>query len=165
MSTERKRLRLRAAVFVCCSAVLVGVDQMTKSLAQTYLSATASRPLIPGFVSLRLLYNPGATLGMGSSMTWLVALVELAACVAFLVLAARTASWWWTFAFAFAFSGALGNLIDRIVYAHGFLNGAVVDFLDYGWSIGNIADVELTVAAVLIVVGMLFSMPFSSKER
>ena len=98
-------------------------------------------------------------------LTWLVALVELAACVAFLVLAARTASWWWTFAFAFAFSGALGNLIDRIVYAHGFLNGAVVDFLDYGWSIGNIADVELTVAAVLIVVGMLFSMPFSSKER
>ena len=106
---------------------------MTKFLAQAYLSETASRPLIPGFVSLRLLYNPGATLGMGSSMTWLVALVELAACVAFLVLAARTASWWWTFAFAFAFSGALGNLIDRIVYAHGFLNGAVVDFLDYGW--------------------------------
>ncbi|MEE1324064.1 MAG: signal peptidase II [Bifidobacteriaceae bacterium] len=163
MSTKRKQLRLRAAVFVCCSAVLVGVDQITKFLAQTHLSATTSKPLIPGFVSLRLLYNPGATLGMGSTVPWLVALVELSVCVAFMVLAALTTSWWWTFAFAFAFSGALGNLIDRIVYAHGFLNGVVVDFLNYGWSVGNVADVELTVAAVLIVLGVLFSMPFFVK--
>ena len=44
--------------------------------------------------------------------------------------------------------GALGNLIDRVMYADGFLDGKVVDFLNYGWSVGNVADIYLVVAGV-----------------
>lgn len=45
----------------------------------------------------------------------------------------RTVSMKWSVAISFAFAGALGNLIDRVMYADGFLNGKVVDFLNYGW--------------------------------
>ena len=71
----------------------------------------------------------------------------------------------WTVLFAFAFAGAFGNLIDRVIYAEGFLNGKVVDFIDYGWSVGNVADIFLTVAGVAIVAMILVNVPFSDEAQ
>ena len=76
----------------------------------------------------------------------------------------RTISMKWTVVFALAFAGALGNLIDRVAYAEGFLNGKVVDFLNYGWSVGNVADIFLMVAGVAAVVLLFVGEPFSQKE-
>ncbi len=70
----------------------------------------------------------------------------------------------WTVVFALAFAGALGNLIDRVMYAEGFLNGKVVDFLNYGWSVGNVADIFLMVAGVAAVVLLFVGEPFSQKD-
>ena len=58
------------------------------------------------------------------------------------------------------FGGAAGNVIDRIAYADGFLNGKVVDFIDYGWSVGNVSDIFLCVACVYAVVLVLLDVPF-----
>ncbi len=70
----------------------------------------------------------------------------------------------WTLVFSLAFAGALGNLIDRVAYADGFLNGKVVDFLNYGWSVGNVADIFLMVAGITAVLFLLLGEPFSQKE-
>ena len=64
---------------------------------------------------------------------------------------------------AFA-SGAFGNLIDRVIYAEGFANGKVVDFLNYGWSIGNVADIFLMLAGVAAVLLLFLGEPFSQKD-
>lgn len=160
-----KQSRTHLIVSTCLIFGLLFLDQSTKFLALTYLSNGNVIPLIPHFLSLRLLFNPGATLGFGSSETPLVALIEFLACVIFLILDTRTKTILWTIAFNFAFAGSLGNLIDRIIYARSFLNGSVVDFLDYGWSIGNIADIELTVAAVLIIYCIVFSIPLKNKDH
>jgi len=49
--------------------------------------------------------------------------------------------------------GALGNLIDRLFRAPGFLKGAVVDFVHVGsFPTFNVADSAITVGALLIVV-------------
>ena len=69
----------------------------------------------------------------------------------------------WSVAISFAFAGALGNLIDRVMYADGFLDGKVVDFLNYGWSVGNVADIYLVVAGVVLVILILMGEPFSHK--
>ena len=58
----------------------------------------------------------------------------------------------------------MGNLIDRVMYAEGFLNGKVVDFLNYGWSVGNVADIFLMVAGVAAVVLLFVGEPFSQKD-
>ena len=84
--------------------------------------------------------------------------------LALAVLAIRTISMKWTVVFALAFAGALGNLIDRVMYAEGFLNGKVVDFLNYGWSVGNVADIFLMVAGVAAVVLLFVGEPFSQKD-
>jgi len=158
MMNQQGRLRTRVAVFACVSAVALIADQLTKAWAMAALSDGQSIRVIPGLLSLTLVRNPGASLGMGSGATWVMA------CVALVVLGIRTISTKWTVALSFAFAGALGNLIDRVMYADSFLNGKVVDFLNYGWSVGNVADVYLVVAAVVLVVLILIGEPFSQKE-
>ena len=153
MKDIQGRLRVRVAVFACVAAVALGIDQLTKMWAQQALGDGRTVPLIPGLLSLTLVHNPGASLGLGSGSTWLISLLAVVACVVMAVLAARTISMRWTVMFAFAFAGAFGNLIDRVAYADGFLNGKVVDFLNYGWSVG-----------IGVVVLIVLDVPFSRKD-
>ena len=162
MKDIQGRLRVRVAVFACVAAVALGIDQLTKMWAQQALGDGRTVPLIPGLLSLTLVHNPGASLGLGSGSTWLISLLAVVACVVMAVLAARTISMRWTVMFAFAFAGAFGNLIDRVAYADGFLNGKVVDFLNYGWSVGNVADIYLVMAGIGVVV--LIVLLFYLKE-
>ena len=160
-----RRLRGRVAVFVALAAVAIALDQLTKALALVWLG-NGVRVALPGPLrGLRLVRNPGASLGLGSGSTWIISLIALAACLLIIVLALRTTSMVWTLVLSLAFSGAAGNLIDRVAYASGFLDGAVVDFLDYGWSVGNVADVYLTLAGVAVVVLIVCNVRFSDGDK
>ena len=160
MTNDQRRLRTRVAVFACIAVVALVLDQISKAWAQSALADGQTVRVIPGMLSFTLVHNPGASLGMGSNMTWLISLLAIVACVALVVLEIRTISMKWTVVFA----GALGNLIDRVMYAEGFLNGKVVDFLNYGWSVGNVADIFLMVAGVAAVVLLFVGEPFSQKD-
>ena len=163
--TQKGRLRGRVAVFVALAAVAIALDQVTKALALARLG-NGVRVVLPGPLrGLRLVRNPGASLGLGSGSTWVISLIALAACVLIIVLALRTTSMVWILVLSLAFSGAAGNLIDRVAYAPGFLDGAVVDFLDYGWSVGNVADVYLTLAGVAVVVLIVCNVRFSDRYQ
>ena len=157
--TSTKQPRHYTAVFVVLLVVLYGIDQWTKWLALQLLSDGSVHTIIPGVLSLRLIGNPGASLGLGSSVTGLLAVLALVAGVVLSVLAVRTTSLWWMLSFAGAAAGAFGNFTDRVRYASGFLDGHVVDFLDYGWSIGNVADIWLALAAVGIVILTIRAVP------
>ena len=162
---HKRRLRGRVAVFVALAAVAIALDQVTKALALARLG-NGVRVALPGPLrGLRLVRNPGASLGLGSGSTWVISLIAMAACLLIIVLALRTTSMLWTLVLSLAFSGAAGNLIDRVAYASGFLDGAVVDFLDYGWSVGNVADVYLTLAGVAVVVLIVCNVRFSDRDK
>ena len=56
-------------------------------------------------------------------------------------------------AFAFILGGAIGNLIDRVLY------GYVIDFLDfyyktYHWPAFNVADSSIFIGAALLIIDM-----------
>ena len=144
MTNQQGRLRTRVAVFACVAAAALIVDQLTKAWAMAALSNGQTIRVIPGLLSFTLVRNPGASLGMGSGATWVISLLAVVACVALAVAGVRTVSMKWSVAISFAFAGALGNLIDRVMYADGFLDGKVVDFLNYGWSVGNVADTRIS---------------------
>lgn len=156
-----RRPRLCVAVFVCVAAVALLLDQITKLWALSALGDGRSYRVIDGVLSFTLVRNPGASLGLGSGFTWVISVLAMAACVVIVVLGLRTTSKAWAAALGCAFAGALGNLVDRVSYADGFLNGKVVDFINYGWSVGNVADIFLTIAGVGIVVMILLNVPFA----
>ncbi|NMM93989.1 signal peptidase II [Bifidobacterium oedipodis] len=164
MMNQQGRLRTRVAVFACVAAAALIIDQLTKAWAMAALSNGQTIRVIPGLLSFTLVRNPGASLGLGSGATWVISLLAIVACVVLAVLGVRTISTKWTVALAFAFAGAFGNLIDRVMYADGFLNGKVIDFLNYGWSVGNVADIYLVVAGVVIVVLIATSEPLTRKD-
>lgn len=164
MTNQQGRLRIHAAVFACVAAVALMIDQFTKFWALAALSNGQTIRVIPGLLSLTLVRNPGASLGMGSGATWVISLLAIAACCALIYYGLRAISLQWTVALSFAFAGAFGNLIDRVMYADGFLNGKVVDFLNYGWSVGNVADIYLVVAGVVIVILILRNVPFTHND-
>lgn len=154
------RLRIRAAVFVCVAAAALALDRVTKLWALSALADGRTVVVIPHLLSFTLLHNPGASLGVGSSTTWLISVLAIVASVALIIAMCRTSSLRWTLMLALAFAGACGNLVDRISYANGLLNGRVVDFLNYGWSIGNVADIWLVIAGAAMIGLILVGEPF-----
>ncbi|WP_455676655.1 signal peptidase II [Pseudoscardovia suis] len=152
-------------MFIAVIAVCVILDRVSKLAALRYLADGRRVSVLGNVLGLKLLFNPGASLGMGSGATPAIALLACAACILLCVAAWRTESMAWTVALALCCAGALGNLIDRVYYATGVLNGKVVDFIDYGWSIGNVADVELFVAAVVVVVLVLADVPYAARRK
>jgi len=52
--------------------------------------------------------------------------------------------------------GAVGNLLDRAFRGNGFLDGAVIDFIDFQWvPIFNVADIGVDVGAGIFVIWSL----------
>lgn len=141
-------------LFLAVVALAWVVDQVTKVLAVEHL---ADRPdpirVVPDVLELTFLRNPGAAFGMGASMTVLLSVVSVAVCVVVVRMASRLRDRVWSVALVLLLAGALGNLTDRLFREPGPFRGHVVDFIDYGGLfVGNVADVYLTVAALLVVV-------------
>ncbi len=151
-SAETRPGRSTIGLFVVVVVVVLVIDQVTKVLAVDRLVGREPIEVVPGFLSLTFLRNPGAAFGLGTSMTVLLSLVAVVVCVVVARMAPRLRDRGWTIALGLLLAGALGNLSDRLFREPGFLRGHVVDFIDYnGWFVGNVADIALTVAAVLVV--------------
>lgn len=161
----RDGLMRRALWVTLLAVVLLAADRVTKDVAERTLAPGRRIPVLGDALGLRILHNPGASLGLGAGHTWVISLASAAACVALAYGALRVASRLWAGAFTFAFAGALGNLIDRVANATGFLDGTVTDFIDYGWSVGNVADIWLVGAACAVIVLIVADVPMDGGRR
>ena len=117
----------------------------------------AAAPVLP-FFNLVMVWNPGISYGLfpASSIAGTAALVVVD------IVAVVGLTWWlWgstsralTAGFGLIIGGALGNLIDRLIY------GKVADFFHfygfgYDWYVFNIADLAITLGAVAILYDVL----------
>jgi signal peptidase II len=155
-TTTSRPLAMRVPVVLGVAALVVAIDQVTKFWAVSALAGRAPVSVLGEFLRLRLLYNPGAAFSIGTGSTWIFTIVTAVAVVVLLRFATRPASSVQGVALALLLGGAVTHLLDRLFRAPGFARGHVVDFLDYnGWFVGNVADIALTVGAVLLVVSGL----------
>jgi len=151
VSAARRR-RLVTWTFVLAALVLL-VDQLTKWWAESALVLGGEpKPLVGELLQLRLIYNPGAALSIATGMTWVLTVVVVIVVVVIVRAIRRIGSTGWAVALGLLLGGALGNLGDRFFREPGFARGHVVDFIDYGVFIGNVADIAIVAAAVLIVI-------------
>ena len=117
----------------------------------------AARPVLP-FFNLVMVWNPGISYGLFPASS----LAGTAVLVAVDIAAVAGLTWWlWgstsralTAGFGLIIGGALGNLIDRLVY------GKVADFFHfygfgYDWYVFNIADLAITLGAIAIIYDVL----------
>jgi len=145
------------SMLISLIATAVVVDQLTKAAALSLLSQGTAVPVLPSF-NLTLGFNTGASFGMmGGFMAGkplLMAALTGALTIAFAVMAFRAQHALERAGFALVVGGALGNIIDRV------RQGAVTDFLDlywrdWHWPTFNVADIAITLGAVLILAASL----------
>jgi signal peptidase II len=144
------------------SGVVIGVDQLTKYIAQTQLQFQVPVEVMPSF-NWFLAYNTGAAFSFlsdaGGWQRWFF--VGLAVFAAMIILAwlkrlpyGRNRE---AIALVLILGGALGNVIDRLLY------GRVTDFIqwyyaDYYWPSFNIADSAIFTGACLLILDAFISM-------
>lgn len=106
--------------------------------------------LVDGFLQLRYVTNFGAAFSMLDGFGSLVALVAIAAAVFIALVAARVETKGEVVALGLVLGGAVGNLTDRVFRADGFLDGGVIDFVDFSFFPAfNVADSAITIGAIL----------------
>ena len=147
------RTRRLVASLLLLAAFVVLVDQLTKEWALANLTEGVREPLLGDLLGLTLVFNPGAALSIASGTTWIFTLAAIGVSVAILRVAPRLGSRGWAVGLGLMLGGALGNLLDRLLREPGFAVGHVVDFIAYlDWFVGNVADIAIVAAAVLVVL-------------
>lgn len=126
---------------------MFGLDQLTKSIINTYLKTYESIEVLPFFQIVHV-RNTGAAFGifrgLGNGVFIGISVLAVLVVTALLLTSKED-----RIAFSLILGGALGNLTDRL------LRGYVVDFLDFyigshHWPAFNVADSALTVGIALL---------------
>ena len=135
------------------AAVVVAIDQAAKWLALDRLAGGREIDLL-WTLRLRLVFNRGSAFGLGSRFAPIIALVVVAVVVGLLRGRHQLVGVLPVVAAGLVVGGAIGNLLDRVLRdGHGFLGGAVVDFIDVQWwPVFNVADSAICVGAVILAV-------------
>ena len=144
--------------------VLVFVlDQASKFYFEGALNLYQQIVVIPDLFSWTLAYNTGAAFsflaGQSGWQRWLFALIAIVVSVVLVVWLKRLkpSETWLAIALALVLGGALGNLVDRVLFGH------VIDFILVHWQnrwyfpAFNLADSAITVGAIMLVIDMFIS--------
>ncbi len=162
--SQEGRRRLRALLLGIAAVVLV-LDQATKTWALAALTPGQPVDLVGSAIRLNLIRNPGAAFSLGDGKTWVLTIVSLVILAWVLVAVRRVDNRGWAVPLGLLLGGAVGNLVDRLVREPGPGRGHVVDFIDYfGWFIGNVADIAIVVAAGVIMVLAYRGTPLGSRH-
>jgi signal peptidase II len=159
----------KSVILYSLVAVIVLLDQITKYVVKSTMHLYQSIEVIGNFLRLTYIENPGMAFGIQfENKFWFTVLSVLAAAIVVIYLV-RMANERFVFRFSLALilGGAIGNLIDRLLY------GRVVDFVDVEffdislpafnflvfefpgydmtrWPVFNVADSAVTCGMILL---------------
>ncbi len=155
MASPKSNNRQAFLLWLGLSSFLLILDQLTKVIAKNSLFEGVSQP-VTSFLNWTLVYNSGAAFSFlaqaGGWQRWFFTSVGIiAALIMIWLIRKNTHQTIFSLALSLVLSGAIGNVIDRIIY------GAVVDFVDvhymgWHWPAFNIADSAITIGVILLIV-------------
>ncbi|MDP2855391.1 MAG: signal peptidase II [Smithellaceae bacterium] len=150
-------------IFLIGAAVIIALDQITKSAITSRFTLHESYPVINGFFNLVYVMNPGAAFGFLANASetfryiFFTGITVLATgLIIYYLVKSNPRNLMLVSSLMLIFSGAVGNLIDRLRF------GAVVDFLDVyigtaHWPAFNVADSAITSGAILMIWEMILN--------
>jgi signal peptidase II len=154
--TERVAYLSRPLTAVIVIIVAVILDQAIKIAVENYLPMHEAVPVMP-FLALFRTYNLGVAFSLLSGMEREFIIGMRIVIVAFVIWLWRRTPVTRTFAhtgFALIIAGAIGNLIDGLVYGH------VIDYIlfhteSWSFAVFNLADSFITIGAGLVILDEL----------
>ena len=154
------------------SSVLIVIDQYTKFMVTLHIPINYSIKIVEGFFSLTHIRNSGVAFGIFSDHNselkpYLLIIVSIIAILAILVIFHQTRKNKKIVqtGLVLVFSGAIGNLIDRVLHKE------VIDFIDVfidnqHWPAFNVADSCITIGVMFMIADMLVGDgPFKNSDN
>lgn len=146
-------------IWLWLAVLAVILDQVTKVAAEQLLTFAQPVYLLP-VLDFTLLYNKGAAFSFLADQPgwqrWFFTAVSTGVSIMLIVWIKRLprGAVWLPIALALILGGAIGNLIDRVIYGH------VVDFISVHWNnryfpAFNIADSAITLGAIMMVLDVI----------
>jgi signal peptidase II len=143
------------------AAIMLVLDQLTKYWTIQSLDLYESYKIF-SFFSFTHARNYGAAFSfLGDAGGWQRYLftaiaIAVSSYLIYLLKKNSAAQRWMNCAYALILSGAVGNVVDRVMF------GYVVDFLDfdlgfYRWPTFNVADIAIFIGAAMMIFESLFS--------
>jgi signal peptidase II len=149
-------VRRRGAVLTAAIGVgIVGLDQATKAVVRARMAPSGpSVPVLGDLLRLTYVRNLGASFGMmpGYRPLFIAVSVCVLVAVAAFVVRRRPQRPWIVVALGLVAGGALGNLVDRLVF------GWVTDFIriPFDFPVFNVADSSVVIGVAMLVWWLLF---------
>ena len=134
------------------SSIVILLDQWTKYLVRTLLPLGRSWspwPWLYPYARIVHWNNTGAAFGMFQSLGFVFTILAFLVALAILYYFPRVPRTEWAIRLAMClqFSGAVGNLIDRLT------QGTVTDFISLGsFAVFNVADASISVGVALLIL-------------
>jgi signal peptidase II len=150
---------------------VLALDLVTKLAVAATVERGADIRLLGGALYLTHTRNTGAAFSFAEGFTIVFTLIAVAVAVVILRAARRLFSRGWAVALGLVLGGAVGNLVDRVFRAPGFLRGGVVDFISVlapdgeVYPVFNIADSAIVCGGILGVVLSLRGIEFDGSRR
>lgn len=148
---------------IIVSVALILLDQFVKIFVDAKLSLYQSIPIIKDFFEIYYIRNEGAAWGMFQNKQFFFILATLVVLIITIIYYIRMID---NPKFSpikvclvFIFSGAIGNLIDRVFRGDKLFHGGVIDFLYLkfiNFPIFNIADMYVSIGMFILILLILF---------
>lgn len=150
-----KRHTKQIIVFFVFGLAFLVLDQVTKELVRNTLGVSGEKiSAIPGVLNLLYVENRGAAFGImeGATNYFVISAAVVTIAVLAYLFYNKQHRWPEVIALSMLTSGAIGNVIDRVMhgYVTDFFATAFIDF-----PVFNVADIGITCGCILFVI-MLF---------
>lgn len=152
-------MKTRHTLFAAIAIAGIIIDQITKIVVDRSMQLFDSIPIVEHFFHLTYVRNKGAAFSFLSNASWrLPFFISVSIVAAVVILIAfrklRDDQRLAQTSLSMIFSGAIGNLIDRVRL------GEVIDFLDvhwyrHHWPAFNVADSLICVGVFLLAIDMV----------
>lgn len=138
-------------LFLLISFTTLLIDQWTKKLIASSMYLGESRKILVDIVKFTYIRNPNSVFGLrigGPTISTILTVVAFIFVIYLFVVAKKPL---FLTSISFIIGGALGNLMDRILYME------VVDFIEIGvskfrWPTFNVADAFVTIGIILVII-------------
>lgn len=139
-------------IYIILFTILLLLDQFTKYIVEQSFYLYESIPIIDGVFNFTYVENRGIAFGLFQGRLSVISILTVVAIIGIFVYVIKNRkelSILEHFGYTFILSGAIGNMIDRIV------RGVVIDMIDFRavWSfVFNLADAWINIGVALLIM-------------
>jgi signal peptidase II len=149
-----KKIGRTYGLMAIIAGFLIILDQLTKHIIRTNLEfgqIWMPWKWLEPYARIIHINNTGAAFGLfkGANSIFMVLAVIVAGAIIYYFPSISRKDWLIRVALSMQLAGAVGNLIDRIIFGH------VTDFISIGtFAVWNVADASITVGVAVLLIGM-----------